>query len=476
MANILGLNADILKEYPKLDNKYLQGLLDFQIKNNKSKIIVLDDDPTGAQTVHNISVYTDWSYNSIESGFSESNKLFYILTNSRSFSVDETIVAHKEIGQRIAEVSKREGKEFMIISRCDSTLRGHYPLETEMLKDEVEKTSNLLIDGEIICPFFMEGGRYTIDDIHYVKYGSKLIPAGNTEFARDKTFGYSSSDLKEYIEEKTNGAYRKEDVISISLKELRNIELDEITNKLMEVHNFNKVIVNAIDSTDLKVFCIALYRAIAKGKHFILRTAAGFVKEVGGISDKPLLTKKEIVVRESYKGGIVVVGSHTLKTTRQLAMLKKVEGLEFIEFNSDLVLNGDLLAKEVSDVVEKEEEIIKSGKTVVVYTKRKLLSFADDTKEKALARSVKISNAVQSLVGNLRITPSFVIAKGGITSSDIGTKALQVKKANVIGQIRPGIPVWQTGEESKFPLIPFIIFPGNVGEDSTLKEVVEALI
>ena len=99
-----------------------------------------------------------------------------------------------------------------------------------------------------------------------------------------------------------------------------------------------------------------------------------------------------------------------------------------------------------------------------------------DTEEDALLRSVKISYAVQSLVGRLTVTPSFVIAKGGITSSDIGTKALQVKKANVLGQIKPGIPVWQTGKESKFPQIPYIIFPGNVGEDSTLKEAVEILI
>jgi uncharacterized protein YgbK (DUF1537 family) len=89
---------------------------------------------------------------------------------------------------------------------------------------------------------------------------------------------------------------------------------------------------------------------------------------------------------------------------------------------------------------------------------------------------VKISDAVQSLVGRLSVTPAFVIAKGGITSSDIGTKALRVKRANVMGQIRPGIPVWQTGEESKFPLTPYVIFPGNVGEVETLKEAVEIMI
>ena len=69
-----------------------------------------------------------------------------------------------------------------------------------------------------------------------------------------------------------------------------------------------------------------------------------------------------------------------------------------------------------------------------------------------MIRSVKISDAVQYLAGNLKIEPGFVITKGGITSGDVGTKALRVKRATVMGQIRPGIPVWQTGEESRFPL------------------------
>ena len=92
-----------------------------------------------------------------------------------------------------------------------------------------------------------------------------------------------------------------------------------------------------------------------------------------------------------------------------------------------------------------------------------------------MLRSVRISDGVRRLVGNLQVTPSFVIAKGGITSSDVGTKALCVKCANVLGQIRPGIPVWQTGEESKFPQTPYVIFPGNVGEVQTLREAVEIL-
>jgi len=89
---------------------------------------------------------------------------------------------------------------------------------------------------------------------------------------------------------------------------------------------------------------------------------------------------------------------------------------------------------------------------------------------------VEISDAVTSIIGKLRIKPSFIIAKGGITSSDVGTKALRVQRAIVMGQVRPGIPVWVTGPQSKFPNMPFIIFLGNVGTMDDLKNIVELLM
>lgn len=476
MSELKNLDIQILNQFIVQNEKEIEKELKDEIEKNHKKIIVLDDDPTGVQTVHDVSVYTDWSEESIRSGFEEKTRMFYILTNSRGFTIEQTTLCHKEIIERIDKISKKTGKKYLIISRGDSTLRGHYPLETELLREGFEADGTKRVDGEIICPFFKEGGRYTIENIHYVKTGNQLIPAGQTEFAKDKTFGYQSSDLCEYIEEKTKGQYPAKSVTYITLKELREQQIDRIMEKLMKVQGFGKVVVNAVDYYDLKVFTIALYRAMSRGKNFMFRTAAALVKVMGGVSDKPLLTRKEMVVKESKNGGIVVVGSHTKKTTRQMEELRKIEGLVFLEFNSDLVLDEKAFEKEIIETVKKEEELIENGKTVVVYTRRKLLSVENDTKEEALLRSVKISDAVQSLVGKLKVTPAFVVAKGGITSSDIGTKALRVKKANVMGQICPGIPVWQTGKESKFPMTPYIIFPGNVGEVTTLREAVEILL
>ena len=474
--NDMALKAEVLTSYKKIDEAYIDTLLEQEIKKNNKKIVVLDDDPTGVQTVHEISVYTNWDKETIRQGFEEENNLFYILTNSRGFTAEQTIKAHNEISSVVDEVAKETGREYIFISRSDSTLRGHYPLETEILKTNYEKNTGKTIDGEILCPFFKEGGRFTIDDIHYVKYGEELIPANETEFAKDKTFGYTAATMPEYIEEKTKGAYKAENVTCISLEDIYNMDIDKIENLILNVHDFNKIIVNAVDYADVKVFCVALYRAMAKGKVFMFRTAAAIVKVMGGVSNQPLLTRKQMVTKETENGGIIVVGSHTDKTTRQVEELKKLADIEFIELDATLVKDEQAFEAEVNKCLEKEEECIKAGKTVCCYTTRALITADTGDKEDELRLSVKISDAVQSLVGRLKVTPAFVIAKGGITSSDVGTKALAVKKANVLGQIRPGIPVWQTGEESRFPMTPYVIFPGNVGEITTLRESVEVLL
>lgn len=471
------LSAQILQEFPVPDRERTEQLLNAELERNKRKIIVLDDDPTGVQTVHNVSVYTDWTEESIRQGMKEERSLFYILTNSRGFTEEQTVRAHREIAERVCRISRELNQPYLLISRSDSTLRGHYPLETELLRETIEAESTQKIDGEILCPFFREGGRFTIHHVHYVRYGEELVPAGETEFAGDKTFGYRSSDLKDYIEEKTAGRYPAEDVTAIDIESLRRMDLDGIEKALMDCTGFGKIVVDAVDYCDLEVFAIALLRAVARGKNFLFRSAAALVKVLGGIPDRPLLERREMVQAENRQGGIIVVGSHTKKTTEQLMRLLELENTVGIEFQSDLVLEGEERFRQEQDrVLARCEEAIRQGKTAVAYTNRRLLVVEQDTGEKALLRSVRISDAVQSFVGRLSVTPAFVIAKGGITSSDVGTKALQVKRAEVLGQICPGIPVWKTGPESRFPGIPYVIFPGNVGEADTLKEAAGILM
>lgn len=470
------LPYETTEELCRTDENAAEQILAQAMEGFQKKIVVLDDDPTGVQTVHDVSVYTDWEEDSIRQGFLEKESMFFILTNSRSFSAEETEKVHRDIARRVGSIARELGRDFMMISRGDSTLRGHYPLETETLAEELKRSAGQSVDGEILCPFFPEGGRFTIDNVHYVKEQGQLIPAGMTEFAKDKTFGYQHSDLCAYIEEKTEGRYHKEDCISISLEELNRLDVSGIKEKLMKAQDMARIVVNAVSYGDLKVFCAALVLAMKEGKQFLARSAAAFPKVLGRISDQPLLGRKQLE-EEAKNGGIVLVGSHVKKTTAQLECLKSLTGnLDFMEFQVNACFAENGLEKEVENTVAKAEASILEGRTAVIFTSRTLLAPEDMTPEEKLQISVKISDAVTSIIGKLHVKPRFIIAKGGITSSDVGTKALRVKKARVMGQVKKGIPVWMTGQESKFPGMPYIIFPGNVGEVSTLKEIVEELM
>lgn len=440
------------------------------------KIVVLDDDPTGIQTVHGVKVYTDWSGERMLECFRDAAGMSFILTNSRSFTSSQTEVVHREIAGSICRAAAQTGRDFVLISRGDSTMRGHWPLETQVLAEELEQRCGKRFAGEVLIPFFMEGGRFTFGNVHYVKDGAALLPVGESEFARDATFGYAASNLADWCEEKTGGAYPAGSCICISLEDLRSLNVEKIAAQLMSADSFAKVIVNAVCYEDLKVFCAAYVKALGEGREFLFRTAAAWTKILGGIPDRALLTREEIV-SDTACGGVILVGSHVNKTTLQLENLMN-SGLpiRFVEFNATSVTERGGLEREAGRVISVIEDLIRQGTTVGVYTTRERVNLDGYGREQQLQMSVAISDAVSSIIGKLTVRPSFIVAKGGITSSDIGVKALRVKRAVAMGQIMPGVPVWMTDEGSLFPNMPYVIFPGNVGEASTLTSVAKVLM
>ena len=469
--------ADLAGRWPLPEEGRVHQERKRALEGCRRKMVVLDDDPTGVQTVHGLYVYTDWKRETLLQGLESAQPMFFVLTNSRGFTAEETERAHREIGENLAWAAREAGQPFVLISRGDSTLRGHYPLETETLRQTLEGALGVRYDGEIIMPYFQEGGRLTIGDVHYVRTGEELVPAGMTEFARDTTFAYTSSDLKDWCQERTGGRYRAEDMVSISLEELRALDYPGITRKLMGVSGFQKVVVNAADDLDVEVFVTALTAALNQGKEFLYRCAAGLVRVMGGVERRPLLGRAELRDRDNPNGGLVVVGSHVKKTTQQLeCLLEGADGLEEICFQAESALRPGGLEEERARVSARAQQVIRAGRTAVVYTSRQVLRVSQESADSNLELSVRISRALTGVVADLRERPAFIVAKGGITSSDVGIQALGVKKALVLGQAAPGVPVWRTGEESKFPGMSYIIFPGNVGDVTTLRDIVRGLI
>ncbi len=447
----------------------------FKRNEQPFKIAVLDDDPTGIQTVHDVYVYTDWEISTLREAFKDSSCLFYILTNSRSFGKKQTEEVHRTIARRLLAVSGETNIPFLVILRGDSTLRGHYLLEPEVMEQVFLEEGGLKTDGEILCPAFFEGGRCTKDDIHYVEENGSWTEAAKTEYARDRTFGYRSSNLREFIEEKTGGRVKRENCISVSTQLLESgtedCRLDEL---LKSAKDGQKIVVNAVCYSQLERFSVSFWRAVKQGKWFTVRSGASLVKAISGIKAKPFLTGRELLKKGTKSGGLIIAGSHVERTTRQLAELENsIHPYCFIEFQADAALRDGELRKEIQEVRKRAEQAISWGRDAVVYTSRRVLCREEG--EESLNLSVRISEALTSVVRELSVSPSYIIAKGGITSSDVGTRGLGVKKALALGQAAPGVPVWLTGKESRFPGMPYIIFPGNEGTDQTLRQIADSL-
>lgn len=437
-------------------------------------LVVLDDDPTGTQTVHDVEVVTNWDQKTLTSAFESGLDMFFILTNSRAFSAEKTKEVHKIIAERILEASKQTGRDFTIISRGDSTLRGHFPLETDVLA----KNSGASKSVCVLAPAFFEGKRFTIDDIHYLMQGDNLVEVAQTEFAKDASFGYSTSNLIDYVHEKAEDSRAVE---SISLDVLR-FQSAELTQFLMDTGANDTVVLNATCYQDLYTFAKSYYEARLLGKKFIFRSAASLPKTLGAISEKPYLTREQMC-EDSAAGGLIVVGSHVKLSTSQIEELKnRIPSITSFEFSINEIVdaaNKNLrqcaALKEAKRLARETDTHIVKGESVLIATPRKLVAPTPMSSEEKLDLSVAISNGLTHVVSYLSERPRYLIAKGGITSSDVATKGLEIVHANVLGQASAGIPVWQAQEESKFPGLPYIIFPGNVGNKNTLADIVEEL-
>lgn len=433
------------------------------------KIVVLDDDPTGTQTVRNITVLTRWAVPSLIQVLSEKDDVVYILTNSRSFLPADVENMNREIARNLREASAQTGRPFVVVSRSDSTLRGHFPLETDVLMAELGGN----FDGVLVIPFFEEGGRFTINDTHYVAEGEFLVPAAETAYAKDATFGYRSSNLKEWVSEKCGGRISPSQVASMTLEMLRCRGPNAVYEALNHLEKAQVCVVNAASYRDIEVFVTGLLQAEESGKHFIYRTAASFVRVRGGIQAFPLLNPADFALEHSRNGGLIVAGSYIQKSSEQIAAVQALPNVVSLEVSVPDLLAEESRQQEIARVAQQAEQALAHEKEALIFTSRQLMTGADASSSLQIGQMV--SQSLVEIVRRLRIKPAWMIAKGGITSSDIATKGLEISQAKVLGQILPGVPVWQAGEDSRWPGMVYVVFPGNVGGPQAIAQVVEML-
>jgi uncharacterized protein YgbK (DUF1537 family) len=352
------------------------------------------------------------------------------------------------------------------MSRSDSTLRGHFPAETDVLLGK-------FADRLLLVPAFIEGGRFTLDGVHYLREGDWLVPAHETEFARDHAFGFRTAYLPDWVAEKTGGRVPAEAVQVLHLREIRQQGPDILAQRLAAVPAGGVVAVDALSYHDLDAVALALLRAEGLGARYLCRTAASFVRALAGLPERPLLTAADVADPGVNTGGLCVVGSYIQKSSDQLARLLALPEILAVELLAGEVLTAAGAAREMDRVATAISNGLSAGRDVVVHTSRALIT--GSTPEESLAIGRKVSAALTGAVGAVRVRPRFLIAKGGITSHDVATRSLGVVRALVRGQVLPGVTVWELGPETPFPGLAYVVFPGNVGGPEDLARLFSAL-
>ena len=428
-------------------------------------VVSLDDDPTGVQTVHDIYALSEWTGDALRREFAEPRPLFAILTNSRAVDAAAAAARAREIAGGLAAAARESGRPFTVISRSDSTLRGHYPAETDALAAALGPP-----DATLLIPAFFEGGRITVDDVHLVREGDHFTPAASTEFARDRAFGYHESNLRRWVEEKGGGQPPAAEVASIGLDLIRRGGPRAVADFLVGLGGNRQVVVNAASERDLEVVSLATLLAEEGGKRFLHRTAASWLRARAGIAPRPPLRGADLPPRPGP--GLVVAGSYVARTGEQLATLLTPGDLAHFQLPIAPLLDerraafADAARRAVGDTLA-------AGRDAVLSTAREHL--AGDGPAESLAIGQAVSGALVEIVAGLTTRPGFLIAKGGITSHDLATRALGAKRIAVLGQLLPGVPLWRLGPETRTPDLLYVVFPGNVGGPEALREGYEAL-
>ena len=436
------------------------------------RLLILDDDPTGSQCVAGIDVAFDLDPAIPVGVLEQPGSACFVLTNTRALDEQEAVALNRRVLAGVLDGGV-PASGLHVVSRSDSTLRGHVIAEPVAIADELA-ARGIDVDAFVLCPAMLEAGRFTEGDVHYATVGGEAVEVAETDFARDATFGFTSSDLRAFLEERSGGAVRAADVLSLSLEDIR-AGAGRVREILADARDRRWVVVNATEYTDLEVVAEAMALLEAEGRTFVTRCAPSFVRPLVGQQGARVVDPASIQIPPGrLDHGLVVVGSHVGLTTTQLRAVQRRGTLAELEIHVPSVLD-ERREQHLAGVAGQATATLRSS-DCVVFTSRDLVRTDDPAESLAIARSV--SDAVVEVVRRVReAKPAWVVAKGGITSHEVAENGLGIRRARVEGQFWPGQVSLFSAQEAPDEVMgaPYVVFPGNVGGEQALADVVDVL-
>jgi uncharacterized protein YgbK (DUF1537 family) len=418
-------------------------------------VAVLDDDPTGVQTLSSVRVLLEWSGEELADVLQRHDS-FHLLTNSRAYAAVE---ARAIVGEAATAV-RQESRQALLVLRGDSTLRGHLVEEYLAL---VESEADPVMPPLLLAPALPSAGRITVSGVQYLERGGRRVPVHLTEYARDGTFSYTSSRLLEWAEERSSGLFAARHGLEINLDLIRRNGPEAVADVLRQAAQASRPTAIAADSEtmdDVQTVARGYKLAATNGTRVVLRCGPAVAGSLEGA------TASTFVAMPQAERVLLVSGSYVPQSRRQLANVRNHYPSSICEVDPATLAGGShkAIVSISRDLTTRLDSI---GVAVVAVSQERPSHLTD------LGAGLRVAEGLARLVGEVKTTAALMVLKGGVTSAVTLRRGLGARAADVIGPVLPGVAHWRVTEPEGRNVL---IVPGNVGDDELLVQIVESAL
>ncbi|MCY7303352.1 MAG: hypothetical protein LH654_10055 [Thermoleophilia bacterium] len=421
--------------------------------------VVLDDDPTGVQTLAGIRVLLAWDPARIRSALA-GRRAVHLVTNTRALQAYRV----QPLVEGAARAALEGAPTARMVLRGDSTLRGHVLEEYLGVRNVIAPTAWPVL---LLVPALPSAGRVTVGGVHLFERGGVRTPLHETEYARDGVFSYGSARLLDWAEERSGGLFAAAAGRELPLEQLRDGGSAAVAEAVSELAARGVPSVFAPDAEtvdDLEVIAAGYCAAVAAGEAVIVRCAPTFAGVLAGTE-----ATAPASFPDAGDGVLVVCGSYVAQTTRQLGRLISTWPHSLVE--ADVVA----LASAASD-----DEVARLAGEVSAGLRRNPVAVLATPRERpegttSLEAGERIAVNLARVVAALERRPSVLVVKGGITSAVTLGEGVGADEADVLGPVVPGVSLWAALWPDGKPLA-YLVVPGNVGDDGLLDGLVDAIV
>jgi uncharacterized protein YgbK (DUF1537 family) len=418
-------------------------------------LAVLDDDPTGVQTLSGVRVLLRWNVTVLRALLGRASAI-HLLTNSRALAANE---ARAVVADATRAIREADGQAAVVL-RGDSTLRGHVLEEYLGIRDGRGTREYPLL---LLAPALPSAGRVTVGGTQLLEQDGVRVPVHLTEFAHDGVFSYRNSRLLEWLEERSRGFFAASRGVEVDLHAIRTDGAKAVTRAIADVQIAapTAIALDAETAADVEVIADGFRTAVQQGSTAVLRCGPAVAGALGRV------TATSFAQMPHAEQVLVVCGSYVSQSRRQLEALAERHPEALIEVDPLVLASKDEAA--ARSAAEIRHRLRSTGIAVLATPEARPSALLD------LDAGLRIARGLADIVRRADTPGAITVIKGGVTSAITIRYGLGADEADVVGPVLPGVALWRLRDD-EHRARNVLVVPGNVGTDDLLVRVIDQLL